>query len=118
MDARIKIVKSQKQLDKAYRGSYYFIAGVGGDVAEWVDGYEELLEKEEIGKPTQWYITSGAAVNSFAGNIPCPERDYFQEDLTILMFPLDGLSAGLPLFKFKMEDRWFDDVIQNMRRRD
>lgn len=114
MDARLKSIKTQKELGRALQGSYYFIAGCGGDLTEWIDGYEKLLKKEGIGKPKQWYVTSGAAVNRFAGS-GLDERNYFKEDLSILMFPLDGLDGRLAIFKLQMEDRWFDDVIQNMR---
>jgi hypothetical protein len=106
-------------LDAAYRGSWYFIAGAGGDLQEWIDGYEGLLAEQGIEKPRQWFRTVGAEINRFAehqkGGL-LAHRDAFQADLTCLLFPLDGLNMGrLPLFKIRMEDRWFDDVIQNMR---
>lgn len=103
-------------LQEAYDNSWYFIAGAGGDLTEWVQGYEDLLEKADIGKPTAWYQTSGAAINLLAGE-GVAERDQFQLDLTCLLFPWDGMDMGkLALFKIQMQDRWFDDVIQNMRR--
>lgn len=110
-------ISGQRQLEMAYVGSFYFIAGCGGDIQEWIDGYEKLLEEEDIGKPIRWYQTTGATINRYAGDIPCPDRDYFQEDLTCLLFPLNDLNVGkLAMFKLRMEDRWFNDVINNMRR--
>jgi hypothetical protein len=108
-------------LKKAYEGSYYFIAGAGGDIQEWVSGYEDLMKQQEIGTPTQWFSTNGATVNGFAsqhhGSL-IVDSDQFPGDLTCLLFPLSGLNSGkLPLFKVQMQDRWFDDVIQNMRTR-
>ena len=105
-------------LNKAYEGSYYFIAGAGGDLDQWLDGYHDLLAEKEIGKPARWFKTTGAAVNMHAmtkkGQIT--ESDCFPLDCTILMFPLDGLAMDrLPIFKIAMQDRWYDDVIQNMR---
>lgn len=38
------------KLDKAYKGSYYTITGTGGDINEWKEGYQDLLDKENIGK--------------------------------------------------------------------
>jgi hypothetical protein len=107
---------SSADLQKAYEGSYYFIAGAGGDLDEWVTGYNGLLAEEGIGEPKAWFKTTGASVNLYAGpSLEC--RDYFQEDLVILLFPLDGLDGGkLALFKLRAQDRWFDDVIDNMRR--
>lgn len=102
-------------LQDAYDGSYYFIAGAGGDLGEWIAGYEDLLRQEGIlgDEPMHWYRTNGAAVNRFAGE---GNSNPFQDDLTCLLFSLKGLNAGgLAIFKLKMRDRWFDDVIDNMR---
>lgn len=45
----------------------------------------------------------------------CACDDPFRDDLTVLTFPLDGLHVGkLAMFKLTMEDRWFDDVTDNM----
>jgi hypothetical protein len=108
-------------LKKAYEGSYYFIAGAGGDLAEWITGYEGLLAEAEIGKPTQWLQTNGATINNFAAQKKgglITNNDQFPGDLTCLLFPLDGLNAGrLAMFKLQAQDRWFDDVVQNMRTR-
>lgn len=117
MTAEVQSVTTREELREAYDGSFYFIAGCGGDIGDWTTGYEDLLAEEGIGKPTRWIFTSGAAVNRYAGDIPRPDCNYFQEDVVIIMFPLDGLNAGvLAIFKIQMQDRWFDDVIDNMRR--
>jgi hypothetical protein len=107
-------------LQAAYDGSYYFIAGAGGDLGEWVNGYNAMMREAGIGEPVQWYVTTGDKINDFAfptGWLSVwPEC--FQSDLRCLMFPLTDLHGGkLPLFKLQAQDRWFDDVIQNMRRR-
>jgi len=107
-------------LEAAYTGSFYTIAGAGGDLQEWVAGYEKELEAQGIGTPTQWFVTSGAEVNLYAirklGGLT-KDDDQFPDDLVILLFPLDGLNVGkLAMFKLNWEDRWFDDVIGNVRR--
>jgi len=105
----------QANLKEAEAGSFYTIVGAGGDPQEWVDGVEKLLAEEGIGKPVAWFSTTGEAVNNHA-NPPDP-KDAFQPDLTFLLFPLDGLHVGkLAMFKLQMEDRWFDDIVDNMRR--
>jgi len=110
-DDTMPTMMNATELQKAYEGSYYAILGAGGDLAQWTEGYEGLLAEEGIGKPAEWFQTTGAAVNQFAGG-----SDPFEKDLTILLFPLDGLETGkLAMFKLRMEDRWFDDVVQNMR---
>jgi len=114
-------VSTVEKLREAYKGSYYCIAGAGGDLTEWTQGYNAKLEEEGIGTPVEWFATTGSAVNLFAArqkDAQIIERDQFPLDLTILLFPLDGLNVGrLAYFKLAMEDRWFDDVIDNMRRR-
>jgi len=106
-------------LEKAYEGSYYFIGGCGGDLADWTSGYEDLMKEQEIGTPTAWFQTNGATVNGFAGQHNggfIRKNDQFPGDLVCLLFPLDGLDVGrLAMFKLRMADRWFDDVVQNMR---
>jgi len=105
----------QTDLQAAHSGSYYFIAGCGGDLDEWVTGYTEELETSEIGTPVVWYRTTGAEVNAHAGEDLKPTA-YLPEDLVCLLFPLDGLDVSrLAMFKIRMHDRWFDDVIDNMR---
>jgi hypothetical protein len=102
-------------LAAAHAGSYYTIAGAGGDLQEWITGYGDLLEQEGIGRPAAWFQTTGQAVNTFAGPAVA-SRDQFPSDLAILLFPLDGLAVGkLAIFKLRMRDRWFDDVVDNMR---
>lgn len=102
-------------LDEAMTGSWYTIAGCGGDLNAWTAGYEELMAKEGIGKPIAWYWTTGAAINEFAGSVKNPDQR-FGPDLTVLLFPLDGLNVGkLAMFKLAMQDRWFDDIVENMR---
>jgi hypothetical protein len=115
----IREITAKAGLQMAYEGSYYFIGGCGDPLDEWVTGYHGLLAEEGIGEPREWFKTTGALVNDFA----FPEgwistnHDCFKPDLTVLMFSLDGLNAGkLALFKLRMQDRWFDDVIDNMRR--
>ena len=115
----IREITAKAGLGMAYEGSYYFIAGAGEPLEEWVTGYHGLLAEEDIGTPREWFKTTGALVNDFAfpGGWLSTNPNCFQPDLTILLFPLDGLHGGkLPLFKLRMQDRWFDDVIDNMRR--
>lgn len=103
-------------LQAAYNGSWYFIAGCGGALSEWVEGVEGALAELEIGRPVAWYQTTGEAVNAYAG---AGNTDPFPGDLTCLLYPLDGLDVGkLAMFKLRMGDRWFDDVIDNMRPQD
>lgn len=105
-------------LDQAYRGSWYFIAGCGEPLSEWTEGYEKFLQEFGVGKPASWHRVLGETINRYAESTGyiILDQDYFKPDLTCLMFPLDGLNPGrLSIFKIRANDRWFDDVIQNMR---
>lgn len=112
---------SSSQLSQAYEGSYYTIVGAGGDLDEWVEGYHQRLEESGVHRPKAWFKTNGLEVNAFAMSqrrFVRPE-DLFRSELVFLMFSLEEISAGgkLALFKLRMGDVWFDDMINNMRRR-
>lgn len=103
-------------LQKAYEGSYYTIEGCGGDLEEWKKGYEEQLKIADIGKPIKWIEFTGKDMNeiyNLSGN------NRYQDDFHFLAFPLDGLNVGkLAMFKLAMGDRWFDDIVDNNRRKE
>jgi hypothetical protein len=107
-----------EDLQKAYDGSYYTILGTDGPLDDWVNGYEGLLHDKEIGAPREWFTTTGESLNAFAAKIaggPIIPRDRFKSELIILLFPLTDLHVGrLAIFKIAMQDRWFDDIIDNM----
>lgn len=109
-----------EQLQQAEEGSWYTILGAGGELSDWVNGYEHDLKERGMTAPIAWYETRGVDVNVYAMNKKgvIHPQDLFKNDLRILMFPLDGIGAGLPIFKVMMEDRWFDDIISNMRVRE
>ena len=99
----------------AYSGSYYTITGAGGDLNKWKEGYNELLAKENIGSVDNWITFTGTDMNAF-GHLTA--NNAYPDDLTFLAFPLDNLDIGkLAIFKLKMEDRWFDDIVDNNARR-
>jgi hypothetical protein len=92
-------------------GSFYTITGTGGDMNQWVTGYSKLLEEKGIGTPSQWFSFTGKDMNEAFG---LTGTTAYKDDLTFLAFALDGLDGGkLALFKLRMEDRWFDDIVAN-----
>ena len=102
---------NNENIDQAYDGWFYTILGCGGDPKEWMHEYQKLLDYEKIGQVHQWYKTTGKVLNDkwdLTGN----ER--FKDDLSILMFDYKGMNIGkLAIFKLKMCDRWFTDIIDN-----
>ena len=98
------------------KGSWYTITGCGGDLNEWKNGYQDLLIRENIGMIQQWVEFTGADMNAHYGLTGC---NAYPSDLHFLAFPLDGLNVGkLAMFKLRMEDRWFDDIVANNERRE
>lgn len=110
----------EKDLQDAYDGSYYTILGAANP-EEYVKGYEELLADLQIGRPDFWLQANGNDIDAFAENLRTRvilrPRDVIPVTLTVLLFPLKGLEGPkLAMFKLRMEDRWFDDLVDNMRR--
>lgn len=100
----------------AYEGSFYTIIGCGGDLADWKNGYDNLLAEKKIGKPSAWYQFTGADMNAEYG---LTGNNAYPDDLRFLCFPLDGLDVGrLAIFKLIAGDRWFDDIVDNNLRRE
>lgn len=99
------------RFEEMYNGSWYTITGAGGNLNEWKHGYNELLAREEIGKPVEWISFKGKDMNEYYG---LTGSNAYQDDLTFLAFPLIGLNVNrLALFKLAMQDRWFDDIVDN-----
>ena len=106
---------TQETLAEADKGSWYTIAGCGGSLKDWIDGYQEIFDDQGIGTPVAWYTATGAQVNEYVD--PVNWRDAFQSDRRFLFIPLDGLAIGkLAMVKLAMSDRWFDDIVANARR--
>ena len=102
-------------LRKAYDGSYYTILGAGGDLQEWKDGYALMLKERGIGIISKWIEFTGKDMND---EFHLTGTNSYPNDLHCLAFPLDGLDTGmLAMFKLQMGDRWFDDIVDNDRRR-
>ena len=109
------IVTETKDMTALFRemhdGSWYTIRGAGGDLNDWITGYEGLMDKAGIGRPVHWVTFHGSDMNRELG---LTGSNRYQSDLTFLAFPLDGLNIGkLAAFRLKMEDVWFDDMMEN-----
>lgn len=111
---KTRTVIREADLQAAFDGSWFTILGAGGDLQEWVDGMERYMKHGLIGTPTAWFKTTGAEVNEFMGVREGPHA--FQDDLVMLLVPIDGLHVGrLAILKIEMNARWFDDIVDNAR---
>ena len=105
-----------KQLENLYKTSAYTIIGCGGSLDEWVNGYNEMLAEQKIGTPEEGYTYTGKDVNAQYG---LQGSNRFSDDLVFLSFKLNGLDLGkLAMFRLRMGDKWFDDLIDNSRPQD
>ena len=110
------MITTKDLFTKAYEGSYYTIIGCGGTLRDWTEGYEKLMGKDGIGKPSGWYQFTGKDMNEHYG---LTGNNRYPDALQFLCFPLDGLNVGkLAIFKLRMGDKWFDDIVDNNRRRE
>lgn len=110
------LVIQNETFRKAYDGSYYTIIGAGGDLQEWKDGYADLMQKEGIGKPVEWIEFTGKDMNE---EFDLTGDKRYKDDLQFLAFPLGGLDVSkLAMFKIRMQDRWFDDIVDNNARQE
>lgn len=109
-------MNTKELFEKMYNGSYYTITGAGGDLQEWKDGYTDMLKEQGIGEITEWFEFSGADMNEI---YQLNGNNRYPADLHFMAFPLDGLNVSkLAMFKLKMGDRWFDDIVNNNRYRE
>ena len=100
--------------DTMYRESWYTISGTGGDLEDWINGYQEILDSEDIGKIKKWVTFTGKDMNDFYN---LTGKTKYPNNFQFLAFPLKGLNMGkLAMLKMKMKDRWFDDIVDNNNR--
>jgi len=110
------MITTEELFKKAYEGSYYTIIGCGGEIRDWTDGYDKLLQGAGIGKPSAWFQFTGRDMNA-AYSLTGSNR--YPDDLQFLCFPLDGLDIPkLAMFRLAWEDKWFDDIVDNNARRE
>lgn len=97
------------------KGSFYTVVGAGGDLQEWCKAFVKLLSERGISAPKYFTSFTGEEMNSHYRLIG--ENKYLA-DLTFFAFPITDMEIGsLALFKIKMGDRWFDDIVNNNKRR-
>lgn len=112
--AELKTISTAEEFEMLYKGSAYTVTGAGGPLEDWMIQITKALEEGEIGTPKEFYTFKGKQMNenySLSGNTA------YKDDITFLSFPLDNLDVGkLAMFKIRMQDRWFDDIVDNNAR--
>ena len=99
------------KFEKMYKESWYTIIGCGGELKEWKDGYNKLLNERGIGTPKEWIHFTGKEMNE---EYDLKGSNAYPDNLNFLAFSLEGLNIGkLAIFKLQAQDRWFDDIVDN-----
>ncbi len=98
-----------------YKGSFYTVIGVS-NTDEYRNGYESLMISEGIGKPKYWAVFKGQDMNR---HYHLTGSNRYKDSLTFMAFPLKELDVSkLAVFRLKMGDHWFDDIVDNNSRRE
>lgn len=114
MTTELKQVTTPEEFEMLYKGSAYTVTGAGGPLEDWMTGITNALQENKIGEPKVFYTFKGKQMNEQYG---LSGKVAYDNDLTFLSFPLDNLDIGkLAMFKIKMQDRWFDDIVDNNER--
>lgn len=109
----ITIDKPRKQFKELYDNSAYTCTGCA-DPEEFAKGYTKYLKELGIGNVSTFYTFTGKQMNE---NYKLKGTTRYPDDLKFLAFKIDGLDCGkLAIFKLRMEDRWFDDIVDNNKR--
>jgi len=77
-------------LNIARQEGWYVITGAGGDINDWIIGYNKLLAQFGVGQPMEWYHCNGALFDATFG---LQGDDAYQPDISFLFFPLNGLDV-------------------------
>lgn len=107
---------TKSQFANAYFGSYYTIIGAGGDPQDWINGYNNAIQKslDPYFDITQEdvLVFSGAEMNSL---LNLTDKNRYSDDLTFISFSFNTCHqiGKLAFFKMQNGDRWFDDIVAN-----
>lgn len=97
-------------------GSALTFEGLASDEDSLKAMIDFFKEKTKITIPAKIYHLTGAKMNSMYG---LTGSNAYPDDLNIISLPLDNWKdiGNLPMIKFKIGARWFDDIVDNNRRR-
>lgn len=107
-------VTSIATLDELYKESALTIIGLAvesiPDFVEWVESFTELINRRV-------YIVSGETMNSYCGNTG---NNAYANDLNLVAIKLSDMKnyEKIVMPRFTVGGRWFDDIVDNNRRRE
>lgn len=113
-----KINTTEKELKELYDDSALTWEGLDTSdenleaVIEWIRSCGTELKSETF------YITSGKDMNAFCGGLT--GNNAYPDDLSIVSIMLSDIEdvGKIILRRFEVGGRWFDDVVDNNKRRE
>lgn len=80
------------------------------DFVKWVESYTKLLRRRA-------YIVSGKVMNVYCG---LTGDNAYQDDLNLVAIKLSDIAdySKIVLPRFQVGGRWFDDIVDNNKRRE
>lgn len=80
------------------------------DFVGWVEGYTKLLRRRV-------YVVSGKVMNTYCGNTG---DNAYANDLNLVAIKLSDIAdyTKIVLPRFQVGGRWFDDIVDNNKRRE
>ena len=80
------------------------------DFVGWVESYTKLLRRRV-------YIVSGKVMNTYCGNTG---DNAYADDLNLVAIKLSDIAdySKIVLPRFQVGGRWFDDIVDNNKRRE
>ena len=116
--SNIKVIKLTPEyanvFEDLYKGSALTFEGV---IPEEAHCYREFFKQfTEVDESQPCYLFSGKMMNDYYG---LTGTNAYPDDLNILSFPLMIFKevARICLPRFQLEGRWFDDIVENNKRR-
>ena len=110
------IEATDEDLNKLYDGSALTFEGLASDEDSLKAMIDFFKENTKITIPAKVYHLTGAKMNSMYG---LTGSNAYPDDLNIISLPLDNWKemGNLPIIKLRIGARWFDDIVDNNRRR-
>lgn len=110
-------VETADQLNKLYEGSAWTWEGISTSEENLKAIVDWFAEQDCPLKEETFYVISGKTMNDvyeLTGN------NQYSNDLNLLSIDLDNITnvEALVFVKFQVGARWFDDIVDNNRRRE
>ena len=114
-NSKIKIIKAtMNTINELYNDSALTIEGLSSDsIPDFVNHIDKLTKLHT----KRAYVTSGKQMNTFCS---CTGSNRYPDDLNIVSIKLSDMAnyENVIISRFSFGGRWFDDIVDNNKRRE